>query len=225
MLVSCVPVLETTEPAATPPPNHPPVIENLIAPDEMYVNTTAGVFCAASDSDNDSHLTYEWYAESGVINGSTENVTWTAPTIEGKYVITVYVTDSEGEKDSKCISVEVIDTPNTAPEISDIVITKQDNTVLTVMPGDARPILTRQWSVLSLECKAFDLEDNVIKYVWKCNGGKIVEQGDTAKFIPYDKGECVVTVTAEDERGASSMMEVFFYAACCGDIPVGVREK
>jgi len=87
--------------------NHPPVIESLTAkPLRVKKANTSTIECVASDSDGDE-LTYRWEATSGNISGGGTTIIWTAPSIEGSYIIRVIVTDSLGGGASKDLAIVV----------------------------------------------------------------------------------------------------------------------
>jgi len=87
--------------------NHPPAIESLTAkPLRVKKANTSTIECVASDSDGDE-LTYRWEATSGNISGGGTTIIWTAPSIEGSYIIRVIVTDSLGGGASKDLAIVV----------------------------------------------------------------------------------------------------------------------
>jgi len=77
-------------------PNNPPTIEELTTDcPRVRKAGTATITCEASDPDGDE-LTYIWSAERGTISGEDHEVTWTAPSEYGDYLITVTVSDGRG---------------------------------------------------------------------------------------------------------------------------------
>ncbi|MBD3184868.1 PKD domain-containing protein [Candidatus Poribacteria bacterium] len=71
----------------------PPIIFSLIAEPEIVApDQTATLTVEAGDVDEDP-LTYIWTAAAGNINGSSKTVSWSPPQEEGRYEITVTVSD------------------------------------------------------------------------------------------------------------------------------------
>ncbi|MFC1979752.1 Ig-like domain-containing protein [Chloroflexota bacterium] len=89
------------EPAPSPPPspspgNQPPVVISLTAkPPKVNPEETSTITCLATDPDGDS-LSYGWSATGGTISGSGVSITWRAPATDGKFVVTVTVSDDKG---------------------------------------------------------------------------------------------------------------------------------
>ena len=87
--------------------NYPPVIESLTAkPLRVKKANTSVIKCVAADPDGDE-LTYRWEATGGNISGGGPTITWTAPGIEGSYIIRVIATDSLGGGASKDLAIVV----------------------------------------------------------------------------------------------------------------------
>ena len=93
--VSCIPALPDvdTSPPNLPPSktghaNLPPVIHSLPAHIKVMVRSTNEIICKADDPDGDI-LAFDWSAGNGIIHGSGNNVTWTAPGTPGVSTITV----------------------------------------------------------------------------------------------------------------------------------------
>jgi len=76
--------------------NTPPEVTSLTpSTTSLAPGDSCTINCAASDPDGDT-LTYEWTATGGAISGEGDTVTWTAPTTEETYTITVTVSDGKG---------------------------------------------------------------------------------------------------------------------------------
>ncbi len=92
--------------------NHPPVIVSLTArPRKIDLGATSEITCTADDPDQDE-LSYSWSAEVGVIDGSGETVTWTAPDVEGDFEVNCQVDDGNDGQDSAIIGLRVRDLSN-----------------------------------------------------------------------------------------------------------------
>ena len=223
-LKACVPVLTTVPATEIPQVNNNPQISQLIAPQVVYVSTAAEIICTAIDTDDDD-LLYNWIAATGNITGSESSVTWIAPSIPGRYSVTVVVSDDRGGEVRQSVNIEVTSAANKPPEISQLIVIKMDKTQLIVLPGDTRPIITRPWNVITIECFAEDPEKSELIYEWTTPGGKIEGNGGTIKFVPIAREGIIVTMTVKDKKGAASVMEIHFYSDCCGhNYPPGARE-
>ncbi|MCX6233665.1 MAG: laminin G [Bacteroidetes bacterium] len=87
--------------------NYPPEIELMTVSDKyMELGDTAIILCRATDPNGDS-LSYMWTADGGSIQGNDSTAAYTAPDIEGIYIISCTVTDTAGASVSKNISVLV----------------------------------------------------------------------------------------------------------------------
>jgi hypothetical protein len=85
--------------------NHAPVVQDLaVTAEHKYLkkrktdylvgkDQTYNISCQAEDEDNDD-LSYIWSSEKGKISGTGSQVTWKAPNVDGKFNITVTVSDS-----------------------------------------------------------------------------------------------------------------------------------
>lgn len=83
-----------------------PIIFSIKAdPQIVLPNGTSNITVEAGDQDKDT-LTYTWAVSSGNIEGSGKNVVWKSPNEEGKYEITVTVSDGS-DSVSEIISVRV----------------------------------------------------------------------------------------------------------------------
>lgn len=87
--------------------NTAPKINKIIAdPRKIDLGGQTNIYCSAIDEDGDV-IQYSWSSDFGIIQGSGENITWSAPNETGNYTVACTVTDSKGEssKDSIVISV------------------------------------------------------------------------------------------------------------------------
>jgi hypothetical protein len=220
---ACSPTMDTSSSPPAAPVNNPPRISQIIAPNTVTALAPAEIKCSASDIDGDL-LAYSWIASTGNITGSGASVTWIAPKSAGISTITAIVIDGRGGEARAAVDVNVVIDAPKPPEISKVMVTKMDKTELIVLPGDVRPILTRPWNVITVECFADDPGKSELNYQWKSPGGKIEGKGSTIKFIPIEKEEIVLTVTVTNAKGSTVMMDIHFYADCCGHYPTRARE-
>lgn len=100
----------TDTPTATPtvpPPNQPPVVQQVYADaDSVEEGQTVAIHCEASDPDGDP-LQYSWTATGGQISGSGPSVTYVASVPPGSYTVSVAVMDEHGST-SDSITLQVV---------------------------------------------------------------------------------------------------------------------
>lgn len=90
------PAPSPSPPPAPPPDNQPPVVTSLTAePPKVDPGETSIITSTATDPDGNS-LSYGWSATGGTISGTGASITWRAPATDGKFVVTVTVSDGEG---------------------------------------------------------------------------------------------------------------------------------
>ena len=173
-------------------PNIPPVIIELEAEKDWVTPLgSTEVYCVASDADGDD-LTYTWTATSGTFSGTGPTTTWTAPDIQGSYIITVTVADDRGGEGKMQLNVDV--QANDTPVIESLTAEQP-----TVRQGEATPI----------ECIASDPDGDELSYLWVTFHGSISGEGSTVTWTaPYSCGNYVVTVTVTDGRGGETSEDV-----------------
>lgn len=170
------------------PANQPPVITSLQAGREMVLPAgSCQVECIASDPEG-GELSYEWQASGGNISGEGAIATWAAPDEVGEYVVSVNVTDVDGNSATQ--SVNIVVRENRSPEIVDFRASKE-----WVVPSGNCTII----------CEASDPDNDSLSYEWLASGGNITGKGDTVTwFAPQETGNYTVTVVVTDELGGES---------------------
>lgn len=87
--------------------NHPPSVRCITAnPITLKPGEFSKISTDAYDEDSDA-LIYQYTTTGGTISGDGPTITWTAPNIEGTYMITVTVNDGQLNSNSKSVSVTV----------------------------------------------------------------------------------------------------------------------
>ena len=170
------------------PANQPPVITSLQAEPEMVLPAgSCQVECIASDPEG-GELSYEWQASGGNISGEGAIATWAAPDEVGEYVVSVNVTDVDGNSATQ--SVNIVVRENRSPEIVDFRASKE-----WVVPSGNCTII----------CEASDPDNDSLSYEWLASGGNITGKGDTVTWVaPQETGNYTVTVVVTDELGGES---------------------
>jgi len=145
------------------------------------------VECIASDPEG-GELSYEWQASGGNISSEEAIATWAAPDEVGEYVVSVNVTDVDGNSATQ--SVNIVVRENRSPEIVDFRASKE-----WVVPSGNCTII----------CEASDPDNDSLSYEWLASGGNITGKGDTMTWVaPQETGNYTVTVVVTDELGGES---------------------
>lgn len=139
--------------------------------------------CSASDPNGDT-LSYGWSVSGGAISGTGSTVTWTAPTTEGVYTISVTVSDGRGGEDSESCIVSTINAPPS--------ITSLTPSATSVLPEDS----------CTIGCIATDPGGDTLSYSWSASGGTITGTGSTVTWTaPAAEGIYTISVTVSDGKG------------------------
>lgn len=87
--------------------NNPPSITSLTAdPPGLQFDSNTTITCIATDSDGDA-LQYKWEVREGKISGVGSKVTWTSPSKNGDFTITVVVSDGKGAETTQPLVISV----------------------------------------------------------------------------------------------------------------------
>ena len=168
------------------PPNEPPVITSLQAERELVLPVeSCQVECVASDPEG-GELNYEWHASGGSISGEGATTTWIAPDEVGEYVVSVNVTDGDGDSATQSVTITVV-RENHPPEIVDLSASEE----WIIPSGDC-----------TISCEASDPDNDSLSYEWLASGGNITGEGDTVTWVaPEDIGDYNITVVVTDGLG------------------------
>lgn len=185
------------------PANQLPVIASLIANYEGEINPadSCQIECVASDPDEKDELTYTWIAYGGTISGEGPTVTWVAPDTLGVCTIKVEVSDGRDGIATEQLNIQVF-APNNPPVIEGLT---------TDCPR------VRQAGTATIECAAFDPDNDELTYSWSADRGNISGEGDTVIWVgPSDYGDYFITVTVTDGRGGEASAEIKIIVCACG---------
>ncbi|MBN2186397.1 MAG: hypothetical protein JW732_02980 [Dehalococcoidia bacterium] len=193
--------------------NSPPIVHSLTADiDWLTPSSSCRLECSATDPNGD-RLSYEWSASQGKISGTGSVVTWTAPETTGLYTITVVVTDSHDEKDTKSLTISVA--ANNPPVVRNLVVTPRAPEYLKEHDGEYR--ILRGVSC-EIECIAYDPEGDEIRYEWSADDGDISGQGSAivwkAPLAPRPT-TVTVTITVSDSSGNAIAKDIIFEVLTC----------
>jgi hypothetical protein len=167
--------------------NKPPTITSLTpSATEVARGESCTVSCVASDPDTDDTLTYAWSATGGAVSGTGNSITWTAPTAEGSYSITVTVSDGEETVTDSC-NIQVV---NTTPVITSLTPSA------TELPPEGS---------CTISCAASDADGDTLTYTWSATGGAITGTSDSVSWeAPAAEGTYTISVSVSDGHGGTA---------------------
>ena len=213
LCIACVPALPVDEetPVSEPttthePVNNPPVISGFTADIKVMVLSTSEITCNAYDRDSDT-LTFIWSPGHGTVQGTGNNVVWTAPGFAGIVTVTVTVLDGKGGEAVDSVSIMVTDQPNRPPVIERFSIFVQyPRDEMTIDPDI--PIIEREnplvkvSRLVDIECVASDPDDDNLTFTWEITAGKLAGEGAEIQWLaPTEPQRYIIKVTVTDEEG------------------------
>jgi len=171
---------------------NPPVIDELTAELSVVLpSQQCNLTCAASDADGDT-LLYEWSANRGTISPTGSEAVWVAPDEMGKYTITAAVSDGNGGRCTRYLTIEVCS--NHPPVIESL---EMDATEVEV---------STSWKVV---CAASDEDGHDLSYEWSADGGSFSGEGSTVTWTgPDGDGAYTITVKVSDTQGGEATESV-----------------
>jgi len=205
------------------PVNNPPVISSLTA-DRQLVQPFGKVMlkCQASDPESDN-LSYRWAASGGLLEGSADSASWTAPGNPGSYKITVVVSDEKGGSATGDAFISVPEKPNNAPAISAIKFTRPGRMAITVKTNPTEDdtkktpeLIIRKYETGDVVCLATDPDKDQLTYIWKATGGKIIGAGPNIQWLAAgDAGTYTITCEVADGHGGAASFTITISVHCC----------
>jgi hypothetical protein len=209
---------------APEPVNNPPLITSLTA-DQQVVQPLGKVqlSCLASDAESDN-LSYRWTASGGLLEGSADTVSWTAPNNPGSYKVTVVVSDANGGTATGDALITVPEKPNNAPVISAIKFNRPGRMPISVKTNptdkevkDTPALVLVKYENADVACVATDPDKDELTYTWKATGGKIKGNGPNIQWLaPMDTGIFTITCDVSDGKGGTDSFTISVTVKCCG---------
>lgn len=137
--------------------------------DVVEVKDTVTVYCRATDLDGD-RLAYFWVSDSGsIIDKTNDTLRWVAANTPMYYQIYVYVSDHySSASDSFIVNVQPEGALNTPPVIEELRLDR--DTIRTA-------------GVVNITCRATDVDDDSLIYIWTCTGGRFVGSGVSLRWV------------------------------------------
>ncbi len=214
---SAAPQPEATPPSdnetASQPSVEPPIIKGIAGSLEWAPASKGTLTCLAKDPQGDK-MSYSWAADNGTLEGTGQQVTWTAPSVPGSYTITVTVTDDEGAQSSFSRAISVVANPLR----NDV----EDNTIYLKFPMPSQGPVTvsrrvRYDITTDIQCVFPNEDPNQITIVWTAPVGKLFGDGlEDGKAIrvgwlpPGVPGQYTVSVQITDKQGRTASGTVNF---------------
>jgi len=209
--------------SCAPPQNQAPAIHGLLYPSEVPASFDTVLICRVANQGNDE-LRFRWSSENGTIRGEGESITWNAPATPATYKIDVKVNNTSGKETSSKAGMNVLPFYRTVfdpdPEI---------NLKLPLFGSGAvsELSLVRPLTTSEINCDAPFIDIKKYKYIWSCNGGKIlgtgVKDGTASKIgwvAPGVPGYYTVTVKITDNWGNLYIGSVYSNVvnpSCCAN--------
>jgi hypothetical protein len=168
-----------------------PVIHSLAAEAEKISPAESiEIACIASASDGGG-VTYQWWANGGVIEGEGPTITWRAPDTDGLYQIRVTVRDGRGGEATASLSMTVeaeqAEEPNQPPVINSLTATAN---------------WTTPAASLEVICDAEDYDGHPLSYEWSASAGHFQGTGPQVTWTaPEAIGMCEIAVAVSDGYG------------------------
>jgi len=219
--ISCVAPAAVPSPAAAPPANGQPVIQQLNGSTDWSPQTEGQFTCIASDPDSDQ-LTYKWTADNGTISANGATMTWVSPATMGKYNITVTVSDGRGGEATAVQAARVIINADGSVSSDAPVVLKMSLPSSETVTSAKR---VRSWLNSRIECIVEDADARNLKYSWTSANGTLRAgkglslEGGTANVVdwmaPGAGGDYIVNVTVTDSKGNEAKGKVNFKVVCC----------
>jgi hypothetical protein len=180
--------------------NQLPVIDSLTAEPSAVGQGLNGTFmCRAHDPDGDT-LSYKWKASAGIISGQGDEAIWTAPDIPGNYTVMVEVTDSTGGKAILSTTIDVL---------------RNNGPLIESLKADPSYVVAGRTS--TIECIAYDPDDDELYYKWEASAGDVPGEGPVIEWTAPDNcSTCTITVTVSDGRGGEASDKVKVWVRASG---------
>ncbi len=172
-----------------PAPANPSLsITSLQAEQEIVLPSgSCQIECTVSNPEG-GELNYEWQASGGSISGEGAVAIWTTPDEPGEYIISVKVTDKDGNKATQSITISVRE--NHPPQINPL--STSDERVIPL-------------GHCTITCDAFDPDDDKLSYEWSASGGSISGTGPVITWTaPETADTYTITVEVKDDNGGES---------------------
>jgi serine protease AprX len=174
----------------TDPSNHAPEIHDVkVSTRVVEPGQNATITVTASDPDDDK-LFYEYNANGGTIIGDGAVVNWIAPNNDGKYTISISVSDGSLTSETEKVIITVEGSgENKPPEI---------------VSFSASVFLVQTNGNIKLTVTAIDPENAILDYSYSANAGRIVGKGANVTWTaPDTAGSVIIRATVTDPGGAN----------------------
>ncbi len=201
---------EDPEPVGNPP------VANAGVDLDAKVNSSVTLNGTGS-SDPDGALTYSWAlttrpdGSSASINNGTQATATFTPDVEGTYVATLTVTDTDGNNDTDATTITVTEAVGNPPVA---VIVDENGSAITEDRRNNTVAVTTAYNLDGTD--SYDLDNDLLTYAWtiasKPSGSTTAtitgNDQNKAVFTPDVAGEYTVRLTVSDPGGNTNSAEV-----------------
>ncbi|MGA1866867.1 MAG: metallophosphoesterase [Thermoplasmatota archaeon] len=168
--------------------NEPPLVLSVSLEDEVIEPGEQTLVEVDAYDPEGEDLEYIYEVEEGTIAGDGPTVTYTASDTEGSFDIWVKVSDGVLFSEPYHVEITIEKAPvtdeNRAPEVDRVVVTPQ-----RIVQG----------ANASLRTIASDPDGDPLEYIYHCDNGQIIGEGNEVIWrAPDRKGLCVITVQVSD---------------------------
>jgi hypothetical protein len=192
--------------------NSPPVVDELIIPEEVSPSDIVELEVVAHDEDGDA-LIYVWEVNEGKLDSRTGRlVKWTVPLDLKVVTVTVFVNDGVHASVSKSKRVPIA-LQNSAPIIREIVVSERVHAVSSVL----------------LQAVVHDPNRDTLAYRWEVKKGVIDSKTISTPTwtVPIDLGFVAVMLTVDDGVNApvskSVMVQIVHALIVPGKEAAGIK--
>lgn len=183
--------------------NHAPRINSLVASaGQAAPGTDVELTLAASDPDGDS-LMYRWQEGAGtLVDSPLPDLTWTAPSMTGKYDLGVSITDDKGGEAGISLTLNVASSDSTAVKPS-------FNTWPVIMQVSADLEQLESGQTTKLNAVVIDADEDALALTWSddCGGSfddpQLMNPTWTAPNVAMDSA-CQLKLAPNDGRGGTT---------------------
>jgi len=202
--------------------NHFPFIDGMGADcDWIRPGGQCAVHCVASDVDGDA-LSYAWSTDAGTVSGEGPDAVWTAPDVEGDFIVRVLVNDGYGgERSASTVIRTAVDEPLV---VTDMVVTMLDEPQYLKFYNERFKILKGRTCLIRCEVNE---PLRIVSYEWTDGGPVCVFPVGGERFVfesganeirwtaPREEGTFEINVVARDASGHYAEKTITINVATC----------
>ncbi len=182
------------------------VIRYLLAPKEMVPQRGAEIICVVTDA-HDGDLSYKWSATGGEVQSReySDAIFWMAPRATGNYTITVVVSNAQGDRATRSVTVKVTTDPVQHPFVFSMTCRNCED-----------GIVASRFSEYTIRCDVLPQIEGEAHYMWFASLGRIEGDGPQAVWRTGSQyGNALITVIVTDDEGNEFEGYLAINVNCC----------